>query len=91
MTRKVTRLLAVTLTACLIAVGCGNSDGSSSDTTAASGGAGEGGEETRDEFVALSGVPGVTDDEIAYDVVGTKTGNPLGTCILDCFVEGFED
>ena len=91
MTRKVTRLLAVGLTACLIAVGCGNSDGSSSDTTAPSGGSGgEGGEETRDEFVSLSGVPGVTDDEISYDVVGTKTGNPLGTCILDCYVEGIE-
>ena len=35
-------------------------------------------------------MPGVSDDEIAYSVVGTKTNNPLGTCILDCYVQGIE-
>jgi hypothetical protein len=44
----------------------------------------------RDEFVASSGVPGVTDEEISYAVIGTKTNNPLGTCILDCFTEGIK-
>jgi len=44
----------------------------------------------RDEFVAISGVPGVSDDEISYAVIGTKTNNPLGTCILDCFTEGIK-
>jgi hypothetical protein len=44
----------------------------------------------RDTFVALSGVPGVSDDAIAYSVIGTKAGNPLGICILDCYVDGIE-
>ena len=44
----------------------------------------------RHDFVALEGVPGVTDDEIRVNVVGTKSNNPLGTCILDCFVTGIQ-
>ncbi len=85
-------MLAAALTACLIAVGCSNSDSNSSpSTTATSGGSGSGGgEATRDEFVARPGVPGVTDEEISYAVIGTKTGNPLGICILDCYVDGIE-
>ena len=39
----------------------------------------------RDTFVEISGVPGVTDDEIQFSVIGTKANNPLGTCILDCY------
>jgi hypothetical protein len=72
---------------------CGNSSddggGPASDGDGAPG-QGAGGEAHRDEFVALSGVPGVTDDEITYAVIGTKVGNPLGTCILDCYVQGIE-
>ena len=44
----------------------------------------------RHTFVALEGVPGVTDDEIRVSVVGVKQNNPLGTCILDCFVTGIQ-
>ena len=44
----------------------------------------------RDEFVAIEGVPGVSDDEIAVAVVGIREGNPLGTCILDCYVTGVQ-
>jgi Periplasmic binding protein len=73
---------------------CGNSgeDESAPNTTADDGGAatGDGGEAHRDEFVSISGVPGVTDDEISFAVIGTKSGNPLGTCILDCYVQGIE-
>jgi hypothetical protein len=74
---------------------CGNSGGDDAApaTTAGDGGtatAGAGGEEHRDEHVPISGVPGVSDDEIAFDVIGTKTGNPLGTCILDCYVQGID-
>jgi len=74
---------------------CGNSGDDASDPAANAGGdgapvTGAGGEAHRDEFVALSGVPGVSDDEIAYAVIGTKTNNPLGTCILDCYVQGIE-
>jgi len=79
------------VTGCVIAIGCGNSEGSSSSsTTAAPTDSGSGGDATRDEFVARPGAPGVTDDEISYTVIGTKTGNPLGTCILDCYVDGVE-
>ena len=44
----------------------------------------------RHEFVSLEGVPGVTDDEISVAVVGIKQNNPLGTCILDCYVTGIQ-
>ena len=44
----------------------------------------------RHEFVSLPGVPGVTDDEISVAVVGIKQKNPLGTCILDCYVTGIQ-
>lgn len=42
------------------------------------------------EFQSIEGVPGVTDDEIRFAVIGTKANNPLGTCILDCYVDGLE-
>jgi hypothetical protein len=40
--------------------------------------------------VSLTGVPGVTDSEIDYSVIGTKANNPLGTCVLDCYVDGVQ-
>ena len=79
---------------CLLLGACGNSTKSSSSTTTApagkAGAGGEGGEERRDEFVERPGVPGVSDESIDFAVVGTKTGNLLGTCILDCYTEGIE-
>ena len=44
----------------------------------------------RHEFMALEGVAGVTDEEISVSVIGTRTNNLLGTCILDCFVTGIQ-
>ena len=44
----------------------------------------------RHEFVPLEGVPGVTDDAISVSVIGIKQNNPLGTCILDCYVTGIQ-
>ena len=44
----------------------------------------------RHEFAALDGVPGVTDEEIRVAVIGTNANNPLGTCVLDCFVTGIQ-
>ena len=88
------RVVAAWLVLVIAVAACGNSGGddASPDTTADGGAAaaGEGGEDRRDEFVPLSGVPGVTDEEISYSVIATKTGNPLGTCILDCYVQGIE-
>ena len=34
-------------------------------------------------FELVEGVPGVDDEEIAFAVIGIRTNNPLGTCILD--------
>ena len=98
MTRPTARaLLAATIVGLLtIAVGCGNSKGSSAPsttapaTTAAGGTSNGGGDATRDKFVPRPGVPGVTDKEISYAVIGTKTGNPLGICILDCYTAGIK-
>ena len=44
----------------------------------------------RHEFVALEGVPGVTDDEIRVAVIGTEKNNVLGNCILPCFATGIQ-
>jgi hypothetical protein len=42
------------------------------------------------EVTPVEGVPGVTDTEIQYSALGIRTGNPLGTCVLDCMVDGIE-
>ncbi|HEY6533482.1 MAG TPA: ABC transporter substrate-binding protein [Acidimicrobiales bacterium] len=41
-------------------------------------------------FVEMSGVPGVTDTEIRYSMVGTEANNPAGTCMLSCFQDGVD-
>jgi len=76
----------------LVLAACGNStkDAGGTTTTAAGKASTDGGEAHRKEFVKLSGVPGVTDKDITYSVVGTKTGNLLGTCLLDCYVQGIK-
>jgi branched-chain amino acid transport system substrate-binding protein len=67
----------------LIAAGCGSGDdggGAATDTTA-----------KRSEFVAVEGVPGVSDTEIRLSIMGTATAsNPLGECYLECFADGVE-
>jgi hypothetical protein len=40
--------------------------------------------------VEITGVPGVTDDEISYAAIGTLTNNPLGNCIFECYVDGIK-
>lgn len=74
--------------------GCGNSEGGGSgsgpDEPEGTAPAGGGGDAERDTFVSLEGVPGVTDEAITYAVVGTEANNPLGTCILDCYLDGIE-
>lgn len=93
MSRVLRRAIAAALLVSTVAA-CGNSSdgsegpttttGSDGSTTEAPGGG------DRDTFVPISGVPGVSDDEISFSVIGTKTNNPLGTCILDCYLEGIE-
>jgi hypothetical protein len=73
-------LVALTLVA-LLAAACGSSDDESSDTT----------KPDTSEKVAITGVPGVTDDEIRFSVIGTSTAkNPTGSCTLECYVNGIK-
>jgi branched-chain amino acid transport system substrate-binding protein len=71
----------------LAAAACGNADddggGGSAAPEGESGDGGSGGDAS-----PASGVPGVTDDEIRFAAFGTNSNNPLGTCNLDCFVDG---
>jgi len=88
------RVLALATFVFVFAAACGNSGDDDASPDSGGGDGGEapsgGGESSRDEFVEISGVPGVSDDEITFAVVGTEAGNPLGTCILDCYVQGVE-
>jgi hypothetical protein len=103
MSRRVLRLCAVFVILLLGAAACGNSgddEDSSATTTEATQPADENADEgedadedadagdERDTFVPISGVPGVSDEEISYGAIGTRTNNPLGTCILDCYLDG---
>lgn len=42
------------------------------------------------EFQPLEGVPGVTDEAINFAVLGTGPANPLGYCLLDCYLGGVQ-
>jgi len=92
--RALRQAIAVLTILILAAAGCSNSgdDDAASDDggSATDDKAAPSGEEDRDTFVKLTGVPGVTDDEISYAAIGTKSNNPLGTCILDCYVDGIK-
>ena len=85
--RRARRVLALATLVGLLAAGCGNAsdNGSSSSTTtsttAGSAGAGS---------AAVSSAPGVTKDEIRFSVLATKSNNPLGTCVMDCYVDGIQ-
>ena len=98
MSRQVLRICAALAVVVLTAGACGNSgddEEAAPSTTAAEepdadGDDVETGDDQRDTFVELEGVPGVTDDEIGYAVIGTQSNNPLGTCILDCYRDGID-
>ncbi len=93
MTRTSIRTMAAVAALALVLAACGNSKSDSSSgpvTTAKAPAPGVGGEKNRNVKKEISGVPGVTDKEIAYTAIGTKAGNPLGTCILDCYVDGIK-
>ena len=93
MTRTSIRTIAAVAALTMVLGACSNSKsdgGSGPVTTGKPPAPGVGGEKNRDVKKDISGVPGVSDKEIAYTVVGTKQGNPLGTCILDCYGEGIQ-
>lgn len=92
MSRLPKRFIAVSLLLAAVIGACGNSSDDAAPTTTRgeTGTTSAGGDGDRDTFVEISGVPGVTDDAITYAAIGTKTNNPLGSCILDCYVQGIE-
>jgi hypothetical protein len=98
MQRQLRRVMAALMVLTLGVSACGNSGDDDDDTAEPAGGSGDSdagsGDEApagdRDEFVSLDGVPGVTDEAITYSAIATKANNPLGTCILDCYVDGIE-
>lgn len=86
------RATAVIVALTLAAAACGNSgdDESANTTDPSESPTAPAGDNERDTFVPLSGVPGVSDEAIAFAVIGTRANNPLGTCILDCYLQGIE-
>ena len=86
------RLWAVVAVLALAVGACGNSgdDETATEDTTATTEASTDTTEATDEFVSLTDVPGVTDEEIHFAAFGTQANNPLGTCVLDCYTEGIE-
>ena len=76
---RLRHLLAAVTVLAVVAVACGNSDNKATTTPSTSG-----------EKVDVTGVPGVTSDAINYAAIGTNSNNPLGTCVLDCYVQGIK-
>jgi hypothetical protein len=66
----------------LVLASCGNSDDTSGDGSSTGSSAGTG------VKADVTGVPGVSADTIAFSAIGTNSNNPLGTCVLDCYVQG---
>lgn len=87
--RSRSRLVGLALAGGLLAAACSNSGGGTT-TAAPNTSAGGGGTTavTTGEKVSIEGVPGVTDDEIAFSAFGTEANNPLGTCVLACYTDG---
>ena len=85
---RIIRSLAVV--ALLVAAACSNSSSNTkaSASSATSSGSSSSSDAQRNTHVPISGVPGVSDTAITYDIIGTKSNNPLGTCILDCYAAG---
>jgi ABC-type branched-subunit amino acid transport system substrate-binding protein len=83
--RRLRPLLGSVLALTLLAAACGNSgnDTSSKTTTTEKTATTTGGSST-----PITGVPGVTADEIRFSSFGTISQNPLGTCVLECFDQG---
>ncbi|OHV30206.1 branched-chain amino acid ABC transporter substrate-binding protein [Pseudofrankia sp. EUN1h] len=77
--RRLGRLTVLLVALALAVTACSNSAGGNSGTSAANDSAAAQGKPTG---------PGVTDDEIRFAMLGTKSNNPLGTCLLDCFLSG---
>jgi len=95
------RLISVLAVAAITVTACSNSsDGESKETTttAASTETTAGSTETTEatdgidigSFEAISGVAGVSDDDITFAVLGTGPNNPMGYCLLECYAGGVQ-
>jgi ABC-type branched-subunit amino acid transport system substrate-binding protein len=74
------RLLGAVVVLALLGAACSNADDDTASKSNVKSDTTLGGKAT--------GVPGVTDKEIRFAAFGTNSNNPLGTCILDCFMQG---
>jgi ABC-type branched-subunit amino acid transport system substrate-binding protein len=74
------RFVTVIAVAGLLVAACGSDDNDDETTQTTA--------DEKSEFVEITGVPGVTDDEIQYTALGTVSNNSLGTCVLKCFLDG---
>jgi hypothetical protein len=97
------RLLGVVTAGVLVLAACSNSSDSKSTTapavttapasTTASTGTDATATTTGGDngsFQPISGVPGVSDTEISFAVLGTGPANPLGYCLLECYNAGVQ-
>jgi len=79
---RLSRLVCVAALVGLLAGACSNASNNTTTgttpTTASSSG-GSGGTNTS---------PGVTKTEIQFSALGTNSNNPLGTCVLSCYLDG---
>jgi hypothetical protein len=80
--RRRGRLAALAIVAALVAGACGSSDTPEANSTSTTAPAAD--------HVTITGVPGVSDTEIRYALLGTNSNNPTGICYLECFTDGVE-
>lgn len=90
MTRFSVRAVAIAVVIVMTATSCGNATSTASKSTDTVAAPTDGGAKNRAVHKPISGVPGVSDKSIDFAVVGTKANNPLGICILDCYLDGIE-
>jgi hypothetical protein len=79
---RVRALVVIAVTA-LLAGACGSDEAEEDDAGSST--------SATTPAVEITGVPGVTDDEIRFSVIGTSTAkNPTGSCTLECYVNGIK-
>ena len=85
------RALVALVVGGLVLAACGASDDDESSPTTKPGTGQSGSGEGNGEFQPISGVPGVSDDAIAYAALGTGAAcDPLGSCNYASYVEGIK-
>ena len=83
-------LIALLVAATLLTAACGNAGDKGSSATTTNGSSTSAGSGDTRKFVSRSGVPGVTDREIHFTVLGTGDASPIGGCALKCHAAGVQ-